>query len=265
MLHAQETLTPEETVHSFFSAMLEADVQGMSILMHKDCTLQSTGGKSNDIKTNTKENFLSSIATAEPGQLQEQIANLTTQIDDKLANVWMDYSFYYNGSLSHCGVNNFTLTEIDGKWRILSITDSRRSSPCMISDAKQEINYMLDNWHAAASKADSAGYFGLMTPTSIYVGTDATEVWTKSEFIGFAAPYFKKGKAWDFRKISRNIYSDDYSTKVWFDEMLDTWMGPCRGSGVVVKTDEGWQVQHYVLSVTVSNDDIDAFIKLMEK
>ncbi|MBS9766494.1 MAG: nuclear transport factor 2 family protein [Flavobacteriaceae bacterium] len=41
----------------------------------------------------------------------------------------------------------------------------------------------------------------------------------------------------------------------WFDELLDTWMGICRGSGVLEKTAKGWKIRHYVLSVTVPNED----------
>jgi len=264
-LTAQVSTSPEATVHAFFKSMYDADVEAMSALMHEGCTLQSTGDKNNELQTVSKENFLKSLTNAEPGQMDEQIANLETNIDDRLATVWMDYAFYFNGKLSHCGINNFTLVKFDHDWKIIRITDSRRKSPCLISDTKEQIEYMLDQWHTAAAKADSSTYFGLMTPTSIYVGTDATEVWTKSDFLSFAAPYFRKGNAWDFRKISRNIYSDKYSTKVWFDELLDTWMGVCRGSGLVVKTSEGWKVEHYVLSVTVSNDDIESYIKLTEK
>jgi hypothetical protein len=51
----------------------------------------------------------------------------------------------------------------------------------------------------------------------------------------------------------------------WFDEKLDTWMGICRGSGVVARTKEGWKIKHYVLSVTVPNDKITEFIELVKE
>jgi hypothetical protein len=47
----------------------------------------------------------------------------------------------------------------------------------------------------------------------------------------------------------------------WFDEVLDTWMGLSRGSGVIILTSDGWKIKHYVLSVTVPNEDIKAVIE----
>ncbi len=49
---------------------------------------------------------------------------------------------------------------------------------------------------------------------------------------------------------------------VWFDELLDTWMGTCRGSGVLEKNNKEWKIKQYVLSVTIPNDSIQKVIKL---
>lgn len=127
---------------------------------------------------------------------------------------------------------------------------------------KPQIDQLLDDWHMAATKADSLAYFSLMDDPSVFVGTDSFEVWEKKAFISFAGPYFAKGKAWSFTKITRNIYLDPTLPTIgWFDEMLDTWMGPCRGSGLVVKKGNKWLIKHYVLSVTVPNDKIQQVIK----
>ncbi len=48
----------------------------------------------------------------------------------------------------------------------------------------------------------------------------------------------------------------------WFDELLDTWMGVCRGSGVLVKNGDSWKIKQYVLSLTVPNSNIDEVIKI---
>ncbi len=36
----------------------------------------------------------------------------------------------------------------------------------------------------------------------------------------------------------------------------------CRGSGVLVKEGKAWKIKHYVLSMTVPNDQVDAAIKI---
>ena len=44
--------------------------------------------------------------------------------------------------------------------------------------------------------------------------------------------------------------------------VLDTWMGVCRGSGVVKKVNGDWKIEHYVLSLTVPNENINAVVKV---
>ncbi len=259
---------PEEVVQEFFQAMADIDTLYLEQVLMDDLTLSSSFlvDEVNTIGKGTKEQFIQSIARSEVGELDEQISNLKVERDQGLANVWMDYTFYYRGKLSHCGVNNFSLVLENKSWKIVSLADSRRKTDCRSHEAKLLINDMLDNWHLGATNADSTLYFDLMANNSIYVGTDKSEVWSKRDFLNFAAPYFAKGKAWAFTKIDRNIYSKDYVNVAWFDEVLDTWMGPCRGSGVVTKDENGqWKVQHYILSVAVDNEDINDYIEIINK
>ncbi len=118
----------------------------------------------------------------------------------------------------------------------------------------------LDQWHRAASDADFDSYFNLMTEDAVFIGTDATENWQLDEFKAFSKPYFDKGKAWSFKSLERNIYTA--GDLIYFDELLDTQMGICRGSGVL-KTENGvWKIAHYVLSIAVPNDNVSSLTAL---
>lgn len=130
--------------------------------------------------------------------------------------------------------------------------------------AKKKIDKNLDNWHKAAAEANFNNYFGMMADDAIFIGTDATENWNLQEFKKFSKPYFDAGKAWDFKTIERNIYLNEDRRIGWFDELLDTHMGICRGSGVMIKENGKWKVQHYVLSITIPNDNVDE-ITLIKK
>lgn len=132
-----------------------------------------------------------------------------------------------------------------------------------IDAEKQAIATTLDNWHKDAAEGNFDKYFGAMSDESIFIGTDATENWNKKQFIDFAKPYFDKGRAWDFKPVERHIYMDPSGKIAWFDELLDTWMKICRGSGVMVKEGKVWKVKHYVLSMTVPNDDVKDVIKII--
>ncbi len=130
---------------------------------------------------------------------------------------------------------------------------------------KTEINQILNDWHLAATEANYDNYFGKMDSISVFIGTDASENWTKKQFANFSKPYFDKGKAWDFKTLERNVYVSEQGNFVWFDELLNTWMGTCRGSGVLEKKGDTWLIKHYVLSVAIPNDDVQAVIAAKKK
>lgn len=136
------------------------------------------------------------------------------------------------------------------------------SSTLMAQDSeKAAIKSLLDLWHQAAAEARFKPYFGMMTDDATYIGTDATEVWNKTQFQEFAKPYFDKGQAWTFKAVQRNIHVQ--GDVAWFDELLDTKnMNLCRGSGVLKKVGGQWKITHYVLSMTVPNDVMDKVLPI---
>jgi hypothetical protein len=111
-----------------------------------------------------------------------------------------------------------------------------------------EINKIIDLWHEAED--------------AIFIGTDATENWTKKAFQTYAKPHFEKGKAWHFTSLKRNIYFSADKKTAWFDELLDTQMKICRGSGVLTKVKKEWKITHYVLSMSIPNALSDQIVKL---
>lgn len=127
---------------------------------------------------------------------------------------------------------------------------------------RKEINIMLDSWNTAAAKADFNTYFNYMNDDAVFIGTDATENWNKKSFMIWAKPIFNKGKAWNFKSMERHISFDKSGQIAWFDELLNTQMKICRGSGVVIKIDNQWKIQQYVLSMTIPNSKTDTVISL---
>lgn len=128
--------------------------------------------------------------------------------------------------------------------------------------ARKQINALLDSFNVAAARADYTTYFNFYTDDAIFTGTDATERWDKNEFMQWAKPIFDKGRTWDFTALERHIYFDKTGTLAWFDELLNTQMKICRGSGVVVLQNGTWKVQEYVLSVTIPNALVDSVVNL---
>ncbi|WP_369048411.1 nuclear transport factor 2 family protein [Tenacibaculum sp. UWU-22] len=130
---------------------------------------------------------------------------------------------------------------------------------------KNTINTLLNNWHSNAANADYDNYFSKMDSDAVFIGTDASENWSKTEFEKFSKPYFDKKKTWHFKPLERNIYFNTTKKIAWFDELLKTHMGISRGSGVLEKTHDVWKIKHYVLSITIPNDNVKEITQINRK
>jgi hypothetical protein len=126
----------------------------------------------------------------------------------------------------------------------------------------KEINDLLNNWHKAAAEVRFDDYMNVLTNDAIYIGTDASENWSKKDYMAYSKPHFDKGKAWSFTALERHVYFDKTFKMAWFDELLNTQMKICRGSGVLVKIGQTWKIKHYVLSMTVPNDNTKEVVKI---
>jgi hypothetical protein len=129
----------------------------------------------------------------------------------------------------------------------------------------KNLNTEIDNWHKNAADANFESYFNFIAKQGVFIGTDKTERWTKKEFSEFSKPYFDKGKAWSFTPKERTIRLNKTNTIAWFDEVLDTWMGDCRSTGVVSYNGTEWKLEHYQLSVTIDNDLMPEFLSISKK
>ena len=132
-------------------------------------------------------------------------------------------------------------------------------------DSKDLAAQQLDRWHQAAAEADFETYFDLMASPGVFVGTDATEHWELEAFKSFSKPYFDQGKAWSFTPLERHMYLTTDGATAFFDELLETHMGICRGSGVLTNEKGSWKVAHYVLSIAVPNEQVDVLKKLTKE
>jgi hypothetical protein len=131
-----------------------------------------------------------------------------------------------------------------------------------ISGSKKQIASMLDSFNLAATKADFETYFKYFADGATFNGTDATEYWDKEHFMIWAKPYFDKKTTWDFKSMERHIYFAKCRDIAWFDELLNTQMKICRGSGIIVKQNNKWKIQQYVLSMTIPNSETQKIVEI---
>ncbi|MGQ1908418.1 nuclear transport factor 2 family protein [Marinifilum sp. RC60d5] len=139
-------------------------------------------------------------------------------------------------------------------------------SSCKNNKTEKEsiVTNLIDNWHKDAASANLDDYFKAMSEDAIYIGTDPSEKWTKEEFYQFCKPFFDKGTTWNFTPFDRKIYYSSDTNTIWFDELLNTWMGVCRGSGVIVVENGNYKISHYHLSVTIKNESMQEFLQVKQ-
>ena len=125
------------------------------------------------------------------------------------------------------------------------------------------LNEFINNWHQAAAVADEDVFFGSLDSTAVYLGTDPGERWLKYDFMDWGMKYFERDTAWAFIPYKRNWEFSNDMTYAWFDELLETHMGICRGSGIVEKTEGAWKIKHYNLALTLPNELMNDYRKLV--
>ena len=65
-----------------------------------------------------------------PERLEERLTDVAVEIDGDIAMVWAPYVFLSDGKVRHCGTNHFDLLREGGRWRVLSVTWSQRTTGC---------------------------------------------------------------------------------------------------------------------------------------
>lgn len=145
---------------------------------------------------------------------------------------------------------------------VLTLLVALASSFSCMADDKGSINKVLNNFHQAAANAEAKSYFDLLSDDAIFLGTDASERWTKAEFKSFVVPYFSKGTGWLYTPTERNINVIKQGQVAFFDELLiSESYGTCRGSGLLIKTAQGWKISQYNLSIPMPNGLAKALVK----
>tara|TARA_R110002072_G_scaffold42064_18_gene118389 strand:- start:10781 stop:11341 length:561 start_codon:yes stop_codon:yes gene_type:complete len=129
---------------------------------------------------------------------------------------------------------------------------------------QSKIEGTLNAWHTAASIGDFDRYFRSMTHDSIFLGTDATERWTKPQFMDYAREPFADGHGWTYNPSQRHITVAHDGKTAWSDELLthDRY-GTLRGTSVLVNINKHWKIAQYNLTFLVPNPIAKEVVELI--
>ena len=120
---------------------------------------------------------------------------------------------------------------------------------------RESINRLLDDFHLAAAEGDRDRYLGHFASSGVFLGTDDWERWPLAEFSDYVERRFSEGGGWHYDPEERHVMFAEDGRTAWFDEIVVSrrW-GRFRGTGVLLRVDEGWKIAHYSLTVLVPNE-----------
>jgi len=114
----------------------------------------------------------------------------------------------------------------------------------------KSIGEVLDKFHEAAATGDWVTYFDLMSDDAVFIGTDASERWTKPVFKAYAG----NTTGWVYSPKTRNINLTPSGVSAWFDEILISKnYGTSRGTGILIHSNAGWKISQYHLTFPIPN------------
>ncbi|MEL4308466.1 nuclear transport factor 2 family protein [Joostella sp. CR20] len=129
-----EEANAKQTIINFFEAFHRQDSIAIKKTVSSEVIMQTIGKDKQGVevvKTANFSNFLKSIVgIPSEEKFEEKLLDFSVQVDGSMAHAWTPYEFWYNGTLSHCGVNSFQLFKEKGVWKIIYIIDTRRKDNC---------------------------------------------------------------------------------------------------------------------------------------
>ena len=121
------------TVAQLFDGMRAADSSAVRTALRPIATLCAVGADRAGapvVRASPVDRFIEAIGTLHEEVWDERLGEAEVRLDGDLATVWVPYAFYLGDAFSHCGTNAFHLARTDGLWRIIHITDTRRTDAC---------------------------------------------------------------------------------------------------------------------------------------
>ena len=126
-----ETQAILSTINRLFEGMRKGDSTAVRTVFYKNATMQSifTDKAGNTILSPAEsiDGFVKAIGTPHPDVYDERLSGYEVKMDGSLATAWTPYTFYLGKKLLHGGVDAFTLFKTPEGWKIINITDTRRT------------------------------------------------------------------------------------------------------------------------------------------
>jgi hypothetical protein len=130
-----DTIGPMRVVRELFAAMKAGDSARVRAVFHPQMKglASATVGRNGEAlaEFSTVDAFVTAMGTPHTAVYDERISRPRILVDGgRLASVWADYTFFLGTKLTHCGVDIFQLAKVGSDWKIVALSDTRRTTEC---------------------------------------------------------------------------------------------------------------------------------------
>lgn len=128
---AQDAASAHAAVVQIFDGMRTADPALVRAVFADDARFAMIDGRESPprIRVQSVEGWITAIGNS-GGSWDEQIYDVEVMVDGVMASVWAPYTFYRDGTISHCGINSIEMLHDAGGWKVTQISDTRRQGDC---------------------------------------------------------------------------------------------------------------------------------------
>lgn len=116
--------SPEASVYSMMRAMFQGDTTMIDQIFLDTATLRRIGADG-AVQDDGLTRWRTWVGTLEVGDAHEELFAVTSEQYGPLATVWAPFTITYQGEMAGCGINTFTLAQVDTDWRIIFGTDTQ--------------------------------------------------------------------------------------------------------------------------------------------
>ena len=119
----------KEVIHLFFKSLETKDPALMQQTTMDDAQIwRRYNNQPIRIDMRFSKDDLPSMSTLP--DLKEIALEYKITVGDGIAMAWVPYEFWVQGAFSHCGIDAFTLFQIDGHWKIMSAAYTIKKENC---------------------------------------------------------------------------------------------------------------------------------------
>ena len=118
-------------VQEFFDALAAKDEKRLmaTVVPEGRISAQRMRDGTMQLRTQGWAEWAKSVAQALES-LEERMHDPKVRVSGSIASVWTYYTFRRNGAFSHCGIDNFDMAKLDGRWKIVNISYTVETEGC---------------------------------------------------------------------------------------------------------------------------------------